>query len=83
VVALHLVALHLESLQMVVHHHAHHHHQEMNALYVAEDQIGQELHVKFLKVVKPAIHGGLGLRRKSAINRESVHVSLSRIFLKM
>jgi hypothetical protein len=55
----------------------------MNALHAGEDQIGQELHVKFLKVVKSTIHAGFALHHKNAINRESVHVSLNQIFLKM
>jgi hypothetical protein len=80
VVALHLVALHLESLQTSDRLHRH---QEMNALHAGEDQIGQELHVKFLKVVKSTIHAGFALHHKNAINRESVHVSLNQIFLKM
>jgi hypothetical protein len=84
VVARHLVARHLESLQTVDHLlHALRHHHVMNALLVAEDQIGQELHVKFPRVVKSAIHAGLGQHHKNAINREFVHVSLNRIFLKM
>jgi hypothetical protein len=39
--------------------------------------------VKFLKVVKSAIHAGFVQHRKNAINHVSVHVSLSQIFLKM
>jgi hypothetical protein len=55
----------------------------MNALPAVEDQIAQELHVKFPRVVKSAIHEGLGPHHKNAINREYVHVSLNQIFLKM
>jgi hypothetical protein len=75
----HLFAHLPESLQAV----ARHQHQEMNALPAVEDQIVQELHVKFPKVVKSAIHAGLGPHHKNAINREYVHVSLNQIFLKM
>jgi hypothetical protein len=47
------------------------------------DQIAQELHVKFPKVVKSVIHAGFVPLLKNVINREFVHVSLNRIFLKM
>jgi hypothetical protein len=84
VVARHLVARHLESLLTVDRlRHARHQHLEMNALPAVEDQIAQALHVKFPRVVKSAIHAGLGPHHKNAINREYVHVSLNQIFLKM
>jgi hypothetical protein len=39
--------------------------------------------VKFLKVVKSAIHAGFVPLHKNAINRAFVHVSSSLIFLRM
>jgi hypothetical protein len=41
------------------------------------------LRVKFLKVVKSAIHAGFVPLHKNAINREFVHASSNQIFLKM
>jgi hypothetical protein len=41
------------------------------------------LRAKSRKVVKSAIHAGFDLLRKSATNREYVHVSSNQIFLKM
>jgi hypothetical protein len=42
-----------------------------------------EQHVKFLKVVKSAIHAGFVPLHKNAINREFVHASSNQIFLRM
>jgi hypothetical protein len=78
-VAHHLVAHHLESLQAV----ALHPHHGMNVQLVVVEPIAQELHVKFLKVAKSLIHAGLGQHLKSAINREFAQESLSQIFQKM
>jgi hypothetical protein len=83
-VARHLVARHLESLLTVDRlRHARHQHQEMSVQPAVEDQIGKELHVKFPKVAKSAIHAGFAPPRKNAINHESVQESLNQIFLKM
>jgi hypothetical protein len=46
-------------------------------------QIAPVQRVKFLRVVKSAIHAGFDQLHKNAINREFVHVSLNQIFLKM
>jgi hypothetical protein len=44
--------------------------------------IEQVQHVKFLKVVKSAIHAGFGQRHKSATSLELDRASLNQIFLK-
>ena len=55
----------------------------MNAQLAVEDLIALVQPVKFRKVVKSAIHVGFVPLHRNAINRESVHESLSLIFLKM
>jgi hypothetical protein len=55
----------------------------MSAQPAVEDLIVQELHVKFPKVVKSAIHAGFVPPHKNEINREFVHESLNQIFLRM
>jgi hypothetical protein len=45
--------------------------------------IEQAQHVKFLKVVKSAIHAGFDLHHKNATSRESDRASLNQIFLTM
>jgi hypothetical protein len=59
------------------------HHHEKNVQHEADEQIAQVQVVRFLKVVKSAIHAGFALLRKNAINREFVHESLNQIFPKM
>jgi hypothetical protein len=44
--------------------------------------IEQAQHVRFLKVVKSAIHAGFDLHHKNATSRESDRASLNQIFLK-
>jgi hypothetical protein len=44
--------------------------------------IEQAQHVKFLKVVKSAIHAGFGLHHKSVTSLELDRASLNQIFLK-
>ena len=56
---------------------------EKIALLAEVAQIEQELHVKFLKGAKSAIHAGFGLRRRNATNLELDHASSNQISLKM
>jgi hypothetical protein len=81
--AVHHHVLHRIDHPLAVHHHVHHQHQEMSVQPAVEDQIAQELHVKFPKVVKSAIHAGFVPPHKKEINREFVRESLNQIFLRM
>jgi hypothetical protein len=66
---------------MVVHLRVHN--LEKSVLHVVAVLIEQVQLVKFLKVVKSAIHGGFDLLHKSEINHEFVHESSNLIFQMM
>jgi hypothetical protein len=55
----------------------------MTVQLAVEDLIALVQPVKFPKAVKSAIHAGFVPLHKNAINREFVHASLNRIFLRM
>jgi hypothetical protein len=76
--------LHRIVLALVVHLHLLHVRNLVKSVLPAEVvQTALVLRVKFLKVVKSAIHAGFVPLHKNAISREFVHASSNQIFLKM
>jgi hypothetical protein len=77
-------ALHRIVQALVVHLHLLHVHNLAKSVLPAEVvQTALAQHVKFLRVVKSAIHAGFVPLHKNAISREFVHASSNQIFLKM
>jgi hypothetical protein len=79
----HRAAVHHRIAQALAVHLLHHAHNLAKIVQLAVVvPIEQAQHVKFLKVVKSAIHAGFGLHHKNATSLELDPVSLNQIFLK-